>query len=103
MNDDAASPSASKRERRAARRLHRTSGRALLVRTVGVAVFDALAIYVLSQLAVNRSWAILAVFSVCLVLVNWAYLNPRAQASRWLTPGLVLMAIFVMYPVLYTT
>ena len=36
------------------------------------------------------------------VLVNWAYLSPRASASRWLTPGLILMAIFVVYPVFYT-
>src|SRR5690606_1402126 len=50
----------------------------------------------------NRSYAVAALATVVLVLVNWAYLNPRAQASRWLTPGLALMLVFVVYPVLYT-
>jgi len=52
--------------------------------------------------AANRSWGVLALLLVAGVLINWAYLNPRAQASRWLTPGLVFMAFFVVYPVLYT-
>jgi arabinogalactan oligomer/maltooligosaccharide transport system permease protein len=90
------------RERRAKQRLNRTTGRAFWIRSVAVAVFDALAIWVIAQLGANGSWAVMTLFIAALLLVNWAYLNPRAQASRWLTPGLVLMVIFVLYPVLYT-
>ncbi len=67
-----------------------------------VAIIDALLILGLAQFVANRSWAVAGLVLFALAMVNWAYLNPRAQASRWLTPGLVLMAVFVVYPVLYT-
>jgi arabinogalactan oligomer / maltooligosaccharide transport system permease protein len=90
------------RERRAKHRLQRATGRAFWVRSVAVAIFDALAIWLIANLAANGSWAVMTLLIVALALINWAYLNPRAQASRWLTPGIVLMVIFVLYPVLYT-
>ncbi len=91
------------REQLARRRLQRSPGRSFLIRSAAVAVFDALAIYLIVQFLANGSWAVAALTGFAFCLVNWAYLNPRAQASRWLTPGLVLMAFFVVYPVLYTT
>lgn len=93
------------RERRASRRLGRTSGtsnRSFVIRTLLVAIIDALLVYALVNFVANSAWAVAALMVFTLALVNFAYLNPRAQASRWLTPGLVLMAIFVVYPVLYT-
>ena len=57
----------------------------------------------LAQFVANGAYAVAGLVVFALALVNWAYLNPRAQASRWLTPGLILMAVFVVYPVLYTT
>ncbi|MEL6893171.1 MAG: ABC transporter permease subunit, partial [Actinomycetota bacterium] len=91
------------REQRAKRRLQRPAGRAFWIRTGAVAFFDALALLLIVQLLGNESWAVATLTGLALLLVNWSYLNPRAQASRWLTPGLVLMAFFVVYPVLYTT
>ena len=96
---------APERERRASRRLGRTSGtsnRSFVIRTLLVAIIDALLVYALVNFIANSAWAVAALMVFTLALVNFAYLNPRAQASRWLTPGLVLMAIFVVYPVLYT-
>lgn len=102
MSEEQADSRTSVRERRARARLQRPAGRAYWVRTALVAVFDAFAIWVITQLGANRSWAVMVLFIAAFALVNWAYLNPRAQASRWLTPGLVLMVVFVLYPVLYT-
>lgn len=102
MSDEQGGPVLAANERRARQRLQRQSGRSFWIRTVAVGIFDALALWVIVNLAANGSWAIVALFLVALGLVNWAYLNPRAQASRWLTPGLVLMVVFVLYPVLYT-
>ena len=78
-------------------------GRAFWIRTGLVALIDAFAIIGVIRFAENSSWAVLALLVISTLLINWAYLNPRAQASRWLTPGLVLMMVFVLYPVLYTT
>jgi len=93
-----------KNEQRAKERLqrNRASTRSFVVRMVLVAIIDALLILGLAQFIANRSWAVAGLVLFTLAMVNWAYLNPKAQASRWLTPGLVLMAVFVVYPVLYT-
>jgi len=93
-----------KNEQRAKERLqrNRSSTRSFVLRMVLVAIIDALLILGLAQFIANRSWAVAGLVVFALAMVNFAYLNPRAQASRWLTPGLVLMAVFVVYPVLYT-
>ncbi len=84
-------------------RFARYTGRAFWLRTAIVGIVDAFLVLGAVQFAQNRSWAVLAMLVLAGLLINWAYLSPRAQASRWLTPGLVLMMIFVVYPVLYTT
>ena len=91
-------------QRRARRRLTRPigAGRSFAIRTVAVALFDAFIIPSLFSFAANGSWSVFALLAIAAVLVNWAYLSPRTNASRWLTPGLVMMLIFVLYPVLYT-
>ena len=88
--------------KRAKKRLNRNTGRAFWVRTAAVALFDAGAIFALTSLVANETWSVVALLGVVGVLVNWAYLSPRTAAARWLTPGLVLMAFFVLYPVMYT-
>ncbi|MDE0067534.1 MAG: ABC transporter permease subunit [Acidimicrobiaceae bacterium] len=85
------------------RRLQRSTGRALVVRTAAVALFDAMGVYALVSFAGNGTLSVAALMAFALALVNWAYLSPRTQGARWLTPGLVLMAFFVVYPVLYTS
>ncbi|MCB0990312.1 MAG: ABC transporter permease subunit [Acidimicrobiales bacterium] len=90
------------RAEKSARRFARYTGRAFWVRTLAVAVFDAFAVSASLTFMSNGAWSVVALMAFALALVNWAYLSPRARASRWLTPGLVLMAFFVVYPVLYT-
>lgn len=77
-------------------------GRSFWIRLIAVGVFDALIIAALPMLYVNEAWVLLGAFVVAGLAVNWAYLSPWAQASKWLTPGLLFMALFVVYPVGYT-
>ena len=83
------------------RGLQRTA-KGMWIRTIAVAIFDALIVFAIPQLVANESWTLFGFLLGAALLVNWAYLSPRASASRWLTPGLILMAIFVVYPVFYT-
>ncbi len=77
-------------------------GRQFWLRIASVGIFDALLISIIPVLYTNESWILLGSLLGALVLVNWAYLSRRAQASKWLTPGLIFMALFVVYPVIYT-
>lgn len=91
-----------RRTRNTANRPPLVTGRVFWFRTAIVAAIDAVVVLGAVAFASNRSWGVLALLLVAALLINWAYLNPRAQASRWLTPGLVFMVFFVVYPVLYT-
>lgn len=77
-------------------------GRGFWIRLIAVGIFDALVIATLPLLFTNEAWVLLGAFLVAGLAVNWAYLSPRARASKWLTPGLLFMALFVVYPVGYT-
>jgi arabinogalactan oligomer/maltooligosaccharide transport system permease protein len=68
-----------------------------------VALIDALLALALPALIAQESWTLVALVALIAVMVNGAYLYPRAQASRWLTPGLIFMLLFVVWPVVYTS
>ena len=75
----------------------------VLVRFLVVALIDALLALALPALISRKSWTLVALVGVIALMVNGAYLHPRAQAARWLTPGLIFMLLFVVWPVVYTS
>ena len=77
-------------------------GRGFWLKLVALALFDAGVVALIPLLVVQQSWSLLFFTIVGGLLVNWAYLSPRTQALRWLSPGLLLMAVFVVWPVVYT-
>jgi arabinogalactan oligomer/maltooligosaccharide transport system permease protein len=77
-------------------------GLGIWVRIIGLALVDAAAVYAAIVLMGEESWGFLAALVVGTLFINWVYLWPRANALRWLTPGLVMMALFVIFPIVYT-
>jgi arabinogalactan oligomer/maltooligosaccharide transport system permease protein len=67
-----------------------------------IALIDALIVFTVPILIANESYLLLTMFVGAALLLNWAYLSPRAEAAKWLAPGLIFMAIFVVFPVIYT-
>ena len=82
----------------------RAYGRGFWIRLIGLALLDALAVYAFLALisldSPNR--AMLVGLVVGTAYINWVYLWPRTEALRWVTPGLIFMAIFVVVPIFYT-
>ena len=74
-----------------------------IVRFIAVALIDALLISAVPALIAARSWTLLGLVGFVALLVNFAYLSPRTQALRWLTPGLIFLLLFVVWPLVYTT
>ncbi len=72
------------------------------VRLIVVVLIDALLFSVIPAVIAGRSWTLLGLIGLIAALVNFAYLWPRAQALRWLTPGLVFLLLFVVWPLVYT-
>ena len=71
-------------------------------RLIVVVLIDALLFSVIPAVIAGRSWTLLLLIGVIAALVNFAYLWPGAQALRWLTPGLVFLLLFVVWPLVYT-
>ncbi|HEX7974717.1 MAG TPA: maltose ABC transporter permease MalF, partial [Anaerolineales bacterium] len=67
-----------------------------------LAVFDAMALYI--TFALFGSQNIMAAVTVLILsaAINWVFLSDRMYPIRWLTPGLVLMLLLVIYPLVYT-
>ena len=77
-------------------------GPGFLVKLGLIALLDAGIVFVVPVLLASESWLLLAAVVVTGVLINWAYLSPRTRALKWLAPGLIVMAVFVAFPVIYT-
>lgn len=67
-----------------------------------LAIVDALVIVAIPILWAANQRALLAFLVVAAVAMNVVYLNRRTRASRWILPGFIFMAIFVVWPVVYT-
>ncbi len=67
-----------------------------------LAILDALVIWAIPIMITNSLWPLLVLMVGGAAFINWAYLSPRAQAMRWLAPGLWLTAVFAVFPILYT-
>ena len=77
-------------------------GRGFWIRLAGLAVLDAIAVYSGLVLLENGSTLMLIGLVIGILFINWVYLWPRTEALRWITPGLIMMTIFVVVPIIFT-
>ena len=82
----------------------REYGRGFWWRLAGLAILDALALYSFLELTSQESPNVFMLIGLIVgtVFINWVYLWPNTLALRWVTPGLIFMAIFVVVPIIYT-
>jgi arabinogalactan oligomer/maltooligosaccharide transport system permease protein len=67
-----------------------------------VGLVDAIAIYALFVLVTHNQWLIAAAVVVVTALVNWVYFSRRKLPAKYLTPGLIFLAIFQVFVLFYT-
>src|SRR2546423_15070053 len=76
------------------------SGAAL--RLIGLAFVDAVYLW-FSYVLVRDGLAIAAVvLLIVTALLNWIFLSDKLYPIRWLSPGLLLMLLMVVYPLVFT-
>jgi arabinogalactan oligomer/maltooligosaccharide transport system permease protein len=63
---------------------------------------DALAVYGLIVAVDKQAWGYAALVAVTLVVLNVVYLPRRLVPLKYLVPGVFFLAVFGLYPVLYT-
>jgi arabinogalactan oligomer / maltooligosaccharide transport system permease protein len=69
---------------------------------IGLALFDALMIVFIIGFLSDDNLAMAAVFTVIVIGVNIITFLPALYPLRWMVPGLALVTLLVIYPILYT-
>lgn len=75
---------------------------ALAVRWIGVGIFSVSLLWLIAQLVQDESYPLAGVLTVVLVFIVAVFLIERLKPYRWMSIGLGLAILFVLYPILYT-
>jgi arabinogalactan oligomer/maltooligosaccharide transport system permease protein len=73
-----------------------------LFRLAGLAIVDAVAIYLLYNMFRDGVWELGLVIALVTVLLNLIFLREDLYPVRWISPGLSLLIVIVVYPILFT-
>lgn len=73
-----------------------------LFRLLGLAILDSFALWFLSHLYQDQVWFLFAIILLITVSINIIFLVERLHPFRWMSAGLSLMILLVIYPVLFT-
>ena len=65
-------------------------------------LIDALGLYGMFTAYLVKSWTVLAVLAVLLLVVNWVYFSKRMIPAKYLVPGMVFLLIYQVFVMGYT-
>jgi arabinogalactan oligomer/maltooligosaccharide transport system permease protein len=93
-----------RRQRQAAAIAEAASGnmKVFIVKLVLMGLVDAIALYAIFILALQREWIVLGVIVAVTAVVNWIYFSRRRLPAKYLTPGIIFLAVFQVFVLLYT-
>src|SRR5688500_6565769 len=74
----------------------------ILVKIALLGVVDALAVFALFTLFMQQSWVVFGIALVVTLALNFIYLKPGLLPAKYLAPGVVFLAIFQIFVVLYS-
>ena len=79
-----------------------TPVRVLLLKIVLLGLIDAISVFAAFMLVVQDNWFMAVVVLAVTALVNWIYFSRRLIPAKYLTPGLIFLAVFQVFVLLYT-
>ena len=74
----------------------------LIFRILALALIDAITIWLVYQMVFDGYWPLAATLALVTIWVNVVFLSGRFYPLRYVAPGLSLMVIMVLYPILFT-
>lgn len=88
--------------RDASRTYGRTGVGPLVVKIVLLATFNSTMLFMMFALVGQGNWPFFVGAAVLTGIVDWVYLSKRTLPSKYITPGLIFLAIFQVFVILYT-
>ncbi len=79
-----------------------TSLPSLIFRLGALAIIDAFTIWLVYQMFGDGYFTLGGVIAFVTIWLNFIFLNERYYPLRWISPGLSLMIIMVLYPIIFT-
>ncbi len=74
----------------------------LIFRILALALIDAITIWLVYQMVFDGYWPLAATLGAVTIWVNIVFLSGRFYPLRYVAPGLSLMVIMVLYPIIFT-
>src|SRR5690606_10552298 len=74
----------------------------LVAKLILLGIVDAIAVYAVVVLAMFSEWGMAAIVAAVAILVNWIYFSRRALPAKYLAPGVIFLAVFQIFVLLYT-
>lgn len=74
----------------------------LLLRLFALFVIDAFGLWLIYQLVADGYYPFAAMLALVTLGINVVFLSDRLKPIRWMAPGLALMFLMALYPVLFT-
>lgn len=73
-----------------------------LWRLLALALIDAIAVWLVGRMYADGVWQLATVLVVITVLINAIFLREELYPLRWMSPGIALMILMVIYPIIFT-
>jgi len=67
-----------------------------------MAIIDAMALWAMYSLIDQEQWLVMAALAVGAIGLNFIYFSSKTIPLRYIAPGLVFLAVFIIYPIGYT-
>ena len=74
-----------------------------ILRYAFLGIFNAGSVYLIPLIITFESWFLLSVLIFIMFLINFTYLTDKFAALKWITPGVIFMFSFVVFPAAYNT
>jgi arabinogalactan oligomer/maltooligosaccharide transport system permease protein len=76
--------------------------RGLLLKIVVLGILDALAVFAIFILVLQQAWVVAVIATLVTITVNVIYFVPGLLPAKYLTPGLLFLAVFQIFVVVYS-
>lgn len=73
-----------------------------VLRLLGLAVVDAFAVWLISMMVRDGIYPLATVLAIVTILLNIIFLREDWYPLRWMAPGLALLIVMVIYPIVFT-
>lgn len=100
--DPASQPSAPRRGASQPARRGPDSWKGALAKIVLLGLVDALAVYICIALFLSHSWTVFGIAAAVTLLINWIYLRPGGLPAKYLAPGVLFLAVFQVFVVVFS-